>query len=277
MKKIISLTLGCILCLQAGAWGRRNHQAIAYIAEQHLTPTAAAAVRDMLQGQSLTYYAGWMDDFRTIERIKLPEPDNNGNTEIERVHFYKVDKKFRPMMTPYNDGLWLITDAVENLYNHKQLSKEACLDYMKVLAHLVGDVHCPCHISYADKRDKKLGKYKVFDNKNREVAKLHKFLDVTILDWRFPGGMTDLAYIADPLLRPNPTESDLQYMKDVQAGSIIEWGKEIAVNCKDVYQRITPEHQMTIEEEQWLADLEKDQVLRAGYRLAKILNDIFSE
>lgn len=277
MKKILLLIASCILCLQAGAWSRRNHQAIAYIAEQHLTPKAAATVKDLLHGQSLTYYAGWMDDFRTIELVKLPEADENGNIEIERVHIFKVNKKFQPVMTPYKDGLWLIADAVESLYNYKQLSKDAQLDYMKVLAHLVGDVHCPCHISYADKRDKKLGKFKVIDHKNREIAKFHKFLDGTLMDWKFPGGMIDLAYITDPMLRSNHTDADVQYMNEIQSGSIVEWGKEIAENCKVVYQKITPEHQMTIEEIQWLADLEKDQILRAGYRLAKILNDLFDE
>lgn len=277
MKKVLLLIASCILCLQAGAWSRRNHQAIAYIAEQHLTPKAAATVKDLLHGQSLTYYAGWMDDFRTIELVKLPEADENGNIEIERVHIFKVNKKFQPVMTPYKDGLWLIADAVESLYNYKQLSKDAQLDHMKVLAHLVGDVHCPCHISYADKRDKKLGKFKVIDHKNREIAKFHKFLDGTLMDWKFPGGMIDLAYITDPMLRSNHTDADVQYMNEIQSGSIVEWGKEIAENCKVVYQKITPEHQMTIEEIQWLADLEKDQILRAGYRLAKILNDLFDE
>ena len=278
MKRIL-LTVAAlaVCCLQTGAWSRRNHQAIAYIAEQHLTPQAAATVKELLHGQSLTYYAGWMDDFRTLELITLPEPDKNGKTEVERVHYFKVDKKFRPLNTPYQDGLWLIADAVENLYNYKRLTDEARLDYMKVLAHLVGDVHCPGHISYADKRDKKLGKYKVLDHKNREIAKFHKFLDFTALDWRFPGGMTDLAYIADPLLRQCPTEAEKEYMKKVQEGSIMEWGKEIAVSCKDLFTKVPPEHQMTIEEIQWIADLEKDQILRAGYRLAKILNDVFSE
>ena len=52
---------------------------------------------------------------------------------------------------------------------------------------------------------------------------------------------------------------------------------EIAASCKDVFQKIPPEHQLTAEELQWLADLEKDQILRAGYRLAKILNGLFGE
>jgi len=277
MKKSLLSVFAILVCLSAGAWSRRNHQTVAYIAEQHLTPTAAAKVKELLHGESLVYYAGWMDDFRTIEKIQLPEPDEKGNTEIERAHTFKVNKKFQPTCTPYRDGLWLITDAVENLYNIGSLSDEQKLDYMKVLAHLVGDVHCPCHISYADKRDNKLGKFKVLDTKGNEIAKFHKFLDGTLMDWRFPGGMNDLAYIIDPTLRPACTEDDLQRMRDMQSGSITEWGRETAEECKDIYKKITPDHQMTVEEIQWLADIEKKQILRAGYRLAKILNDLFAE
>lgn len=277
MKRALILAAFCLLCLQAGAWSRRNHEAIAYIAEQHLTPKAASTVKELLHGQSLTYYAGWMDDFREVELIHLPEADEDGNTEIQRVHYFMVDKNLRPLCTPYKDGIWLITNAIENLYNYKQLSDEQRLDYMKVLAHLVGDIHCPGHISYADKRDRKLGKYRILDQKGREVPKFHKFLDFTVLDWKFPGGMIDLAYVADPLMRPCPTEADVAYMRKVQDGSVPVWGMEIAVACKDVFQKIPPEHQLTAEELQWLADLEKDQILRAGYRLAKILNGLFGE
>lgn len=277
MKRALILAAFCLLYLQAGAWSRRNHEAIAYIAEQHLTPKAASTVKELLHGQSLTYYAGWMDDFREMELIHLPEADEDGNTEIKRVHYFMVDKNLRPLCTPYKDGIWLITNAIENLYNYKQLSDEQRLDYMKVLAHLVGDIHCPGHISYADKRDRKLGKYRILDQKGREVPKFHKFLDFTVLDWKFPGGMIDLAYVADPLMRPCPTEADVVYMQKVQDGSVPVWGMEIAVACKDVFQKIPPEHQLTAEELQWLADLEKDQILRAGYRLAKILNGLFGE
>lgn len=277
MRRVFLLAAACLLCLQAGAWSRRNHEAIAYIAEQHLTPKAASTVKELLHGQSLTYYAGWMDDFREVELIHLPEADEDGNTEIQRVHYFMVDKNLRPLCTPYKDGIWLITNAIENLYNYKQLSDEQRLDYMKVLAHMVADIHCPGHISYADKRDRKLGKYRILDQKGREVPKFHKFLDFTVLDWKFPGGMIDLAYVADPLMRPCPTEADVAYMQKVQDGSAPVWGMEIAASCKDVFQKIPPEHQLTAEELQWLADLEKDQILRAGYRLAKILNGLFGE
>lgn len=277
MKKIILVAVAFVICVHAGAWSRRNHMAVAYIAEQHLTPKAYSTVKELLHGESLVYYAGWMDDFRKVELLTLPEADEDGNTEIERVHYFKVDKKFKPVYTPYKDGLWLIANAVENLATYTALTEEQRLDYMKVLAHLVADIHCPGHISYADKRDRKLAHFSLIDHRGREIAGFHKFLDFTVMDWRFPGGMTDLAYVVDPTLRPDPSEADLKYMKDVQSGHIVEWGIDSATRCKELFEFATPGHQLSVQEVQWIADLEKDQILRAGYRLAKILNDLFGE
>ena len=50
----------------ANAWsfGRVGHDAVAYIAECNLTPTAKATVEKYLDGKSIVYYASWMDNIR---------------------------------------------------------------------------------------------------------------------------------------------------------------------------------------------------------------------
>lgn len=56
--------LACIAChtvQSVCAWNRTGHEAIAYIAEQHLTPSAKAAIEKYLDGRSIVYYAAWMD------------------------------------------------------------------------------------------------------------------------------------------------------------------------------------------------------------------------
>ena len=63
MKQRLFL-LACLVCytLQSvSAWNRTAHEAIAYIAEQHLTPSAKAAIEKYLDGRSIVYYAAWMD------------------------------------------------------------------------------------------------------------------------------------------------------------------------------------------------------------------------
>ena len=62
MKRLVLMILGVGLSLNAFAWGQKGHDVVAYIAECHLTPTAAEKVGQVLGGRSLVYYANWMDN-----------------------------------------------------------------------------------------------------------------------------------------------------------------------------------------------------------------------
>lgn len=273
MKKIFLILAAAAMTLPCGAWGRRNHAAIAYIAEQHLTPKAYATVKEILHGESLTYYASWVDDFRGVEL--LTANINGKDTLLAKPHCFAVDKKLKPTVTPYKDAIWVIEDSMEKLGNYKDLDDSIRLDCMKNLIHLVGDIHCPAHITYKDKRDHKHGKFVAYTAKGAKIPKAHTFIDGDLLGAKFPGGMTDMAYYADPLLRPYPTEADLKYMKEVQKGSVRDWGKDIATRSGVVFQIMPPEHRLTPAEQQQITDICKDQVLRAGYRLAAVLNQLF--
>ncbi len=48
------------------SWGRIGHRVSARLAEVRLTPTALAAVRNLLDGQSLVDIADWADEQRQI-------------------------------------------------------------------------------------------------------------------------------------------------------------------------------------------------------------------
>lgn len=88
MKKNITLFICLAWCAiqSASAWNRTAHEAIAYIAEQHLTPSAKAAIEKYLDGRSIVYYAAWMDQRHehipykhtvTVMRTMNPCPHRN--------------------------------------------------------------------------------------------------------------------------------------------------------------------------------------------------------
>ena len=54
MKKTVAFVIALTLCLTGFAFGRRNHAAVNYIAEQHLTSKARAAINEILDGRTLT-------------------------------------------------------------------------------------------------------------------------------------------------------------------------------------------------------------------------------
>ena len=72
MKKLSILVLSLVAVMgvqSAKAWGGYGHSAIAYVAEQHLTPEAKAKCRYYLK-HTLTYYASWMDYWRSVPAYK---------------------------------------------------------------------------------------------------------------------------------------------------------------------------------------------------------------
>ena len=69
MRKKLSILIVALLASMsiqsAMAWGTFGHGAIAYVAEQHLTPNAKAECRRYLK-HTLPYYASWMDLWRAV-------------------------------------------------------------------------------------------------------------------------------------------------------------------------------------------------------------------
>ena len=67
MKKFSIILAVVAMCVtySAKAWGGFGHGAIAYVAEQHLTPEAKEKCRYYLK-HTLPYYASWMDHWRGI-------------------------------------------------------------------------------------------------------------------------------------------------------------------------------------------------------------------
>src|SRR5436190_10279054 len=65
MKRTTLLLLFFICTLSANAWGPTGHRATGLIAEKYLNKKALAAIRKMLNGQSLAMASTWMDEVRS--------------------------------------------------------------------------------------------------------------------------------------------------------------------------------------------------------------------
>lgn len=272
MKKALVVILSFCLTVPMFGWGRRNHAAIAYIAQEHLTPEAYKTVKQILGGATMMDYASWLDDYREIELQHLPEPDAEGNTVLGIPHGFKADINDRPKHRPYKDATWVIEDSVLKLANYQMLDDSTRLMCLKNLIHLVGDIHCPLHVKYMNGPDNK-GKYPVYPV-GGEAIRYHTFVDKTLTSGMYPGGMMEMAYMCDPLLRPLPSQEDIDYMLKVQKGSVHEWAQEI-INTTKWFYDYTEGHKFTIQEQTALGVACKDQMLRAGYRLARLLNELF--
>ena len=246
---------GLLMSGSAFGWGREGHETIAKIADNNLKPSARKVIEKYLGDHSIVYYAKWMDEYRHTPEYAF----------TTKWHVARVDEDLR--YSPYpeaGDAVSAINDAVELLKDYKNLPDSTVAVNIKYLLHLVGDMHCPEHIQY-NPEDMSIGKYKVrFDNRN---VKYHTFWDEEVFTRRNPFSFSDTALLLD-------TWSDERIAATV-AGGPYDWAEESARRSYPVHAYKEGAELKRVPYLNEFTPLAEDQIRRAGYRLAKLLNDIF--
>lgn len=250
---IAAVLLGC--CSEAFAWGKTGHDAIAYIAESHLTPKARKAIEKYLDGRSIVYYASWMDQVRYTPPYR----------HTSSWHGAGVDSLGRYLPSEGGaDAVSAIADAVGKLRNYRHQDDSTVVVAIRCLVHLVADMHCPVHVHYPLRERYSF----VLDGREHEI---HAFWDSAVLELNHRWSMEDYRRQLDRCSR--------REREALMVGTPSEWLEQSARDCRVLYtwvrpgQKIDKKHSGAfLLQAQPLAE---QQVLRAGYRLARILNDIF--
>jgi hypothetical protein len=132
------LLSGLLLPARSLAWELEGHQAVAYLAQRHLTPAAAATVKDLLGGRDLADVAVWADD---IKRTQRPEtrpwhyvliPDSSAAFDDRR------DCRNRAC----------VVDTIEDfaaLLRKPSAPRRDRIEALEFLVHFVADLHQPLH------------------------------------------------------------------------------------------------------------------------------------
>lgn len=260
---IFALTL---ITAPAYSWNRRTHSTIAYIAEQHLTPKAQKAVNEILDGKSIVYYGSWLDDYR--KQMTVDYTDDKGNDKTGTIsHVFITDEDKNPIHREHC-AIYTINQSIEILKDYKNVDDSTRLAAMQCIIHLVGDIHCPAHVRYADRdknsTDKKYDQTKV--KQGEKNVKMHSIWDATLINNTTAGGVYDLAYLAD-----RATKAEI---KKIQAGTPYDWGKEVANETHHVW-TLNEGDKIKFSYMLEHRELAIDLVEKAGLRLAKVLNDLF--
>lgn len=265
--------LALLFSVEGRAWSAREHSAIALIAESHLTPSAKAKVKEILGGRSLLYYASWLDDYRADMSVYYV--DDTGTSRKHSIpHIYYVDENLKVNADLQKGTVYHLNHAIENLKDYKNISDSLRLVSMQYVIHLVGDIHCPCHIRYADMRDcgvdksttKGLGLFE-FQFKGQKNNG-HWLWDTGLLTALCPGGVFDLAYEVS-------YKADKKYIRAVSQGSPIDWAQEVVEQSCHIWDGLSTESRIGREYMAEHKDLAYDLIFKAGIRLAATLNMLF--
>ena len=268
MKKLI-LTLAALVTFVGSqmlfAWGQKGHDVVAAIAEQNLTKKAKKALDEILDGKSIVYYSSWMDNIQNSPYYK------NGYHLTKTWHYANVDKGLTYQTMEKNEkgdvvaALNMLTKELTE--NEANLTDSMRVDYVKMIVHLVGDLHCPMHAGRLTDRGGNGVKIKFFG----QNTSLHSLWDSKLIESARKWGYTEWA---DQLDR-----KDKKFKKSIVQGTYEDWFNSTVENASEIYDYVerTPEKSRNFSY-QYVYDFSpmlEESLLLGGYRLAHVLNTIF--
>ena len=255
MKRLILTSLCLLFARGAFAWGQKGHDVTAYIAECRLTPEAAEKVRKALDGYSPVYIANWLD-FASY----WPE-----YAYSKTWHYLNIDEgeTLESMSrNPGGDVLTAVTRLTEKLKSGRLTPEEETLS-LKMLIHLVGDMHCPMH----------LGRLSDLGGNKRPVrffgrdTNLHSVWDTNIPEavhkWSYSEWQQQIDRLTD------------EEAAQIAAGEPADWVKETHEICKEIYASSPEGTKIEYDYIFKYTPVVERQFLRGGHRLARLLNEIY--
>lgn len=254
-KGIVSVLLGAVCSFQAFGWGQKGHDVTAAIAEAHLTPAAADSVGEIFNGMSLVYWANWLDNASHTPRYAYSKTWHYKNIDGEGAYF---------TTKPHPDG-----DVVTALrYNIRQLADTSAVRpdralALKMLVHLMGDLHQPMHLGRAADYGGNTIKVKYF---GRETN-LHSVWDSSLLESAHRWSYTEWRDQLDRL----PEGERLV----VVGGNIDDWARQSVALAGEVYGKTPQGKRLYYDDVAAWGPVIEQQLVKGGLRLAHVLNCLF--
>lgn len=255
MKKLI-LTIAVICTsMTALAWGQKGHDVVAFIAEQHLTPATRAAVDSILDGRSMVYWANWLDNASHTPEYGYTKTWHYKNVNADETYL-------TALANPSGDAVTAIKAQLE-LFNSGEATEQQSELAMKILVHVVGDLHMPLHMGHASDLGGNRIKVKYFGRDKN----LHSVWDTDLVESAHKWSHSEWQYQIDRL------PADRQ--QKVIEGNVDDWAQE-TIGIADMIYKSTPEgtNLSFNEVAKWTPVIEQ-QLLSGGLRLAHLLNLTF--
>ena len=272
MKKLLLICAFSLLLCEAGySWGRREHATVAQIAERHLSPEAKQLLGEYLHRRPMAYYA--YDAELQRDEITVTIPSKQA-LYVQFPHTFSVDKSMKPSHNVTDKSDRIIDNMLYHIdrlarelkANHHTMDDSVRLAQLSLLIHAVGDMRCPVHVGYEDRPC--FGQYNVYFGKGKAKKKLeyHHLWDSRMIGLIHPWSYSEMAELFD-----------IYNQKEIAKfckGDIYVWGRDVA---KCSYQIHGYGEECRIEEVDYrirFQQMGEELMTKAGYRLAKLLNDI---
>lgn len=253
---LLSLLLILPLFINAldDVWGNTGHRVVGAIADDYLKCKTKKAIEKILDYQSLALVSTFGDEIKSDKRYN----------DFYTWHYINMPLDVTYENSTKNPDGDLVSgiEFCKSVIQDENSSLEDKAFYLKLLIHLIGDLHQPLHIGLEEDR----GGNDVKVKWHHEDSNLHRVWDSDMIE-RYGMSYSELAQNAKALTKKE--------VKALQQGSIIDWVNETHQLTKKVYADIEPESKLGYPYSYKHFDTVRDQLQVAGIRLAKVLNDLF--
>ncbi|RYC50128.1 S1/P1 nuclease [Flagellimonas olearia] len=256
MRKAILLFLLIPLCSFGNFWGKTGHRVTGHIAQNHLTGKAKRALNDLLDGHSLAFVSNYADEIKADRSYSKFSAWHYVNYPLGMKYVDSEKSKYGDIVTAIEE----CTKVVKNKNN----SRADRVFHLKMLVHLIGDLHQPMHASRAEDKGGNDIQVQWFG----QGSNLHKVWDKDLI---VSYGMT-YTEMATELDRGVSRKE----RKRIQEGTIYDWVDESHEICATLYESAEVGEKLGYRYTYDHNDLLFEQLQKGGLRLAKVLNDLFS-
>jgi hypothetical protein len=241
------------------AWGQLGHRIVGEIADFYLSKKARKGVDRFIGPSNLAMESNWMDFIKSDPNYRY----------LYNWHFVNFARDLSyPQVQEY-----LAKDTTTNVYTRinfikaelrkKDIAPEVGQMYIRVLTHLVGDLHQPMHVGHAEDSGGNGVKVEWF---GRNIN-LHSLWDSELIEFQ------QLSYTEYAHAINHPTSLQVQtWQKD----ELTKWVFESYTLADELYKEAEKNSKYSYKYNfDHIRHLDQ-QLLKGGVRLAALLNEIFA-
>ena len=257
LKKIFIAVFFIFGIAEASAWGVTGHRVVAEIAENHLTNRAKRKLKKLIGKQKLAYWANWPDNVRNS-----PEWKNTSTWHYVNIPPQETKEQFIEQLKNNNKpNIYTAIQNVKGIIVDKNTPDADREIYLRFLVHFLGDMMQPMHTGREEDLGGNLIKIQFF----KKDTNLHSLWDSGLID-NTKYSYTEYARVLDVKSK--------EEIKQIQSGSLEDWFYESHQAANQLYASVKPGENYSYDYQQQYNALLERQLLHAGLRLAKILNEV---
>lgn len=236
-------------------WGGTGHRTVGQIADNYLKGKTKRKIAKLLDGESLAIVSTFGDDIKSDKQYN----------KFYTWHYINMPLEVRYEASEKNSSGDLLTgiEKCKSVILDENSSKDEKAFYLKMLVHLIGDLHQPMHVGQNEDKGGNTIQVQWFG----KGTNLHSVWDSKMIE-HYNMTYTELAV--------NASEISKEEVALIQQGTIADWVNDTQTCAAKVYKSAEIGDNLKFEYMYHNFGMVRSQLQKGGIRLAKVLNELFS-